>query len=113
PLSQQQLDQICSEAKRYAFCFGIPDEAHPQNWQEIEDYVASMSTSDVMGRSEGGMHVRNFLEQSIPWPLRKPIWTFLCVGLPNPLQVMLDQPQANEKNLKTASRVQSILITVN
>lgn len=113
PLTPQQLDQFCQEAIRYAFCFGIPEDMHPQTWQEVEDYIAMVSQSDTLGRTDAGFAIRSFLENTLPRPIRSPVWTFLCVSLPQSIQVMLDQPQATPNNMRTAKRVQRFLKVIN
>ncbi|RLU01961.1 MAG: DUF2236 domain-containing protein [Ketobacter sp.] len=113
PLTQRQLDQFCQEAIRYAFCFGIPEEKHPQTWQEVERYVAAVCQSDVLGRTDEGLAIRRFLEATLPWTVRSALWTFLCVSLPEPIQIFLDQPQASPRNNRKAKRVQHLLKVIN
>lgn len=105
PLSAEQLDQFVREAQRYALCFGIPLSVQPATWQEVEDYIATMSGSDVLARTEEGLKIRRFLEGSIPAPLRGAIWNFLCMPLPARLQVMMDQPTGTPKNRMRAERM--------
>lgn len=112
PLSRSELDQFCREAKLYAFCFGIPDSTHPQTWQDVEDYVAAMTASDTLARTDAGMKIRLFLERSIPRRVRDSLWNFLCVPLPQRMQALLDQPQATPENraraAKTARRLKML-----
>lgn len=109
PLSQQQLDQFCQEATRYAYCFGIPLALHPQSWQELEDYIDRVSHSAVLARTEAGITIRRFLEKTLPGSVRSSLWTFLCVSLPEPVQIMLDQPRATKANLRTTQMVGKLL----
>jgi uncharacterized protein (DUF2236 family) len=103
PLTPEQKDRFVREAKLYAFCFGIPESVHPDNWQEVEEYVAAMAASDTLARTEPGLKIRRFLENHIPESLRGPIWNFLCVPLPERLQALLDQPRATPENLARAA----------
>lgn len=105
PLTQAERDQFCREARLYAFCFGIPDAAHPQSWQEVEDYVAAMAESDTLGRTEAGMKIRRFLERSLPRRFRTGLWTYLCLSLPPRIQTLLDQPTATPENQARADKV--------
>lgn len=109
PLAGADKDRFVSEAKRYAFCFGIPEAVHPHDWQAVEDYVAAVTASGTLARTEPGLKIRRFLEKSIPRPLRDPLWNFLCVGLPPRLQELLDQPRATPANLARAARTERML----
>lgn len=104
PLSPAQRDRFVQEATLYALCFGIPESMHPADWAAVEAYVAGVAGSGTLARSEHGLAIRHFLERSIPRPLRGPLWNFLCVALPEPLQKMLDQPQATPVNRARADR---------
>ncbi len=109
PLSTAEKDRFVNEAKLYAMCFGIPDTAHPQDWQEVEDYVAAMDASDTLARNEKGMKIRLFLEKSIPRPLRQPVWNFICMQLPERTRQLLDLPADNAANRASALRVGKVL----
>jgi uncharacterized protein (DUF2236 family) len=93
----------------YAYCFGIPESVHPENWQQVEDYVAAMMASDTLARNEPGMKIRIFLEKSIPKPLRGPLWNFICQGLPERTQTLLALPPANATNTNSARRTAGVL----
>lgn len=109
PLTAAEKDRFTSEAKLYAFCFGIPDAVHPQGWQAVEDYLAAVTASGTLARTEPGLKIRRFLEKSIPGPLRDPLWNFLCATLPPRMQELLDQPRATPANLARAARTERIL----
>jgi len=102
PLAVEEKDRFAREAQRYAYCFGIPAEIQPATWQEVEAYVDGVVASGALGRTEPGLKIRRFLEASIPLPLRRPLWTFLCTLLPAPLQQMLEQPTCTPENLRSA-----------
>ncbi len=104
-LSTEQKDQFCQEAKRYAYCFGIPEEVHPNSWQEVEDYIEAMAASDTLARTETGLKIRHFLEDNIPSAMRGKLWNFICAPLPERVQALLDQPMATPQNLLSSKRV--------
>lgn len=105
PLTPVQRDQFCQEATRYAQCFGIPEEAHPKTWQDVENYVEAMAASNTLARTEAGLKIRHFLEANIPAPLRGTLWNYLCAPLPERMQALLDQPMATPQNLMRSRRI--------
>lgn len=109
PLSDAQKHQFVREAKLYAHCFGMPEDIHPGDWQQVEDYVAAMMDSSMLARNEPGMTIRRFLEQSIPRPLRAPVWNFIAQGLPARNRELLDMPAASPANIARAKRMQALL----
>lgn len=109
PLSKEEKDRFCREAKLYAYCFGIPDEAQPSSWDEVERYVAEMQASDRLARTEPGLRISRFLRDSIPWPLRAPLWCFLCLMLPSRTRAVLDLPEPTPENLRRDERMRAVL----
>lgn len=109
PLSAAEKDRFVQEAKLYAYCFGIPASVHPENWQQVEDYVAAMMASDTLAANEPGMKIRRFLEKSIPRPLRAPLWNFMCQTLPERTRELLELPPATPENLASARRTGAVL----
>lgn len=115
PLTDEERDRFCADAKLYAYCFGIPDSMHPSTWQEVEDYLESMQRSDALGRTEPGVTISRFMEKSIPWPLRRPLWTFLCITLPERTRELVELPQptpANRRRHKMMSGFFRVLIRI-
>lgn len=100
PLTDDERDRFCADAKLYAYCFGIPEEAHPSSWQEVEDYLAGIQGSDLLGRTEPGVTISRFMEKSIPWPLRRPLWTFLTLTLPERTREILGLPKETPGNIR-------------
>lgn len=105
PLSAADKDRFVQEAKLYAFCFGIPESAHPTDWAAVEAYVAAMDTSPTLARTEAGMKLRRFLENALPPRVRGGLWTYLGVGLPPRCAALLDQPAATPEHLARARAV--------
>lgn len=92
PLSAGDKDRFVAEAKRYAYCFGIPEAMHPADWASVEAYVAAVQASEVLAPTEAGLRISRFLRGNIPWPLRAATWTFLCLDLPERTRNILDLP---------------------
>lgn len=109
PLHEDERDRFVREAKLYAYCFGIPEDIHPENWRDVQAYVDAMMASPMLAANAPGMTIRRFLERSIPRPLRAAVWHFICQGLPARNRELLDMPAGTPANLASARRLQRLL----
>ncbi|MBC7171931.1 MAG: DUF2236 domain-containing protein [Polyangiaceae bacterium] len=109
PLSESEKDRFCSEAKLYAYCFGIPEEAHPSTWKEVDEYVAAMQASKVLAPSDAGLRISRFMRDSIPRPFRSAVWAFLCLSLPADTRKILQLPEPSAGNRRRRGVMTSLL----
>ncbi len=108
-LDEAEKDRFCAEAKRYAYCFGIPEDAHPSTWREVEAYVAAMQASSTLAPTEAGLRISRFLRDSIPRPARSFVWAFLCTSLPERTRAILELPEPTPANTRRSRLVTAVL----
>lgn len=109
PLTPEEKDRFCAEAKRYAYCFGIPETAHPQGWAEVEAYIADMQKSGMLVRTDAGVRISRFLRGNLPRPLGASVWAFICDGLPERTRELLDLPADTPGNRARVRRMTAVL----
>ena len=105
PLSEREKDEFCQESIVHGEQGGLSQQLLPRSWQEVEDYVDTMSVSNSLVKTEEGLQVRMFLEKTLPLPVRGSLWNFICAPLPERMQALLDQPMATPRNLGRARKV--------
>lgn len=105
PLTQEEKDSFCDDARVYAHCFGIPADKHPRDWNAVEAYVAAMQASDALAPTDAGLTISRFLRDSIPRPLRSAVWTFLCLSLPERTRHILELPGDSAANQARFRRI--------
>lgn len=113
PLTTQQKDQYCQEAKWYAACFGIPEQMHPDTWAAVEHYVADMQKTDTLAATEPGLRVANFLKDTIPAPAREMFWAWVSLTVPQRTRELLGMPMDVPQTQKRARRFLSIVRAAN
>lgn len=112
-LTPAEKDQMVQEAKLYAACFSIDPASHPDNWAAVERYIADMQQTDTLAATEAGLKVAQFLENTIPKPLRKSFAALNSLSVPERTRELLGLLPDNADTQKAASRMVSIFRTMN
>lgn len=113
PLTAEEKDRFCQEAKLYAMCFSIPESMHPDTWQDVEDYIAAMQRSDTLAVTDEGLAISQFLKNLVPAPLRTPFWALTSLSVPARTREILGLPEDSAATRKSAQRMVRLLKLAN
>jgi len=61
PLTSQEKEAYYQETKMFAYLFGIPENALPENWDEFIKYNEAMWESDVLTVTDEAREINRFL----------------------------------------------------
>lgn len=102
PLTDEEKEQYYQETKLFAFCFGIPDDALPPNWNEFLEYNEFMWNSSQLKVESAGKELARFLFSMKP-PLKSTMNYYKMLTsmmLPERLREEFDLPAATKENME-------------
>jgi len=91
-LTTDELERYTQESNRFAACFGIPADALPQSYAELEATVEGIAASDAIATTAAGRETVAFLLGQLPGPARAVFIGFLVETMPESLRVALELP---------------------
>lgn len=97
-LTPGELEQYTEESNRFAACFGIPADALPRSYAELEATVEGIAASDAIATTTAGRETVDFLLGQLPGPGRAVFTGFLVETMPEPLRVALGLPAPSRRS---------------
>lgn len=92
PLSPEERDRYVEESRRFAACFGIPDQLLPNDFAQMTRVVEDAAATDLFARSRASADIVRFLVRHIPAPARPMFRGFISELLPEPMVALLGFP---------------------
>lgn len=117
PMPMAKKDQFNQEMKLFAFCFGIPEAALPNSWNEFMDYNRSMWESDFLKVESKGREIASFIFTADIFPGSRPLlrWLEIMTSEMMPTRRLADEfglPQQTESTIKTYERSMKMIRAV-
>lgn len=92
PLTAEERRGYVEESKRFAACFGIPEDVLPGDYEAMLTMVEEAAASDRFARCDASTEIVGFLVRHVPAPLRPTLRGFLSELLPEPMLGLLGFP---------------------
>ncbi|HET8707200.1 MAG TPA: oxygenase MpaB family protein, partial [Pseudomonadales bacterium] len=102
PLTRQERDQYYNESKMFAYLFGIPDSALPENWEDFLAYFNSVVNSDQLSVGDVGRQLVGYIFSMRPYlmPLLNRHKIHTAILLPDRLRAEFGFPEVTTEMRK-------------
>lgn len=101
PLTPAEKEAYYQDTRLFAYCFGIPDSALPQTWNEFLEYNENMWNSDMLKVEKDAMEIAEFLFKF--QPMLKPVLDrykiVTSMMMPDRIREEYELPPATDKNI--------------
>ena len=106
PLTPAEKEAYYQETRLFAYCFGIPDSALPDNWNEFLEYNETMWNSDILKVEKDAEEIADFLFkfQPILQPALNHYKVITSMMMPERIREEYNLPPATRKNIDTYER---------